>query len=353
MSSDISERLISQVKESSERNTLLVIRGGDTKSFYGRLPEGQSLDVLSHSGVINYQPTELVVTARAGTTLTELEQLLDEHGQMLPFEPPHFGDKATIGGTVACGLSGPARPYRGAVRDYVLGVTLLDSAGNVKRFGGEVMKNVAGYDVSRLVTGSLGTLGVLLDISLKVLPKPRQEVTLVQQLEGSTAVQSFNTWAGKPLPISAICLVDERAYIRLSGTESGLKTARNYLGGEELKNGSAFWSGIREHSHGFFNKGEVLWRLSLPPQKPCPVLAGKQLIDWGGAQRWLFADDEPELLRRKVESIGGHAIQFRGGDRSGLVFHPLSRSMFQLHKNLKKSFDPKGIFNRGRMYPDW
>lgn len=353
MSADIAERLVGRIKEANERDTPLVIRGGNSKSFYGRLPEGLSLDVRSHCGVINYQPTELVMTARAGTTLDELEQILGEHGQMLPFEPPHFGDDATIGGTIACGLSGPARPYRGAARDYVLGVTMIDGAGNAKHFGGEVMKNVAGYDVSRLVTGSLGTLGVLLDVSFKVLPRPRREITLVQQLDEAQAVKRFNEWAGKPLPVSAACFVDGRAYVRLSGTESGTRAACNDLGGETLADGEAFWRSIREHSHPFFNRGDVLWRLSVPPQKECPPFPGAQLIDWGGAQRWLFTQDPPEVVRQKTVTAGGHAARFRGGDRTGMVFHPLSAAMTRLQKKLKRTFDPNGILNRGRLYPDW
>ena len=353
MSADISDKLAEQVREANSREMPLVIQGGGSKSFYGRLPEGQLLDTRGHHGVVNYQSTELVVTVRSGTLLRELEQVLAEQGQMLPFEPPHFDDSATIGGTVACGLSGPARPYRGAVKDFVLGISVVNGTGEIQRFGGEVMKNVAGYDVARLMTGSLGTLGLILDVSLKVLPKPREEITLVHSISESEAINWFNQLATKPYPLSGACYVNERAYIRLSGSASGIKSARSKIGGEEIPNSDAFWRKLREHTHHYFDQDGPLWRLSLPPTVNALDIGADQLVDWGGAQRWMISDAPVEAVRANISRVGGHATLFRGADRTREVFQPLPAAMHALQKKLKQAFDPNAVLNRGRMYSDW
>jgi glycolate oxidase FAD binding subunit len=329
------------------------VRGSGSKSFLGRATAGDALDVSTHAGIVNYQPTELVLTARCGTTLEEIEAALAEHGQMLPFEPPRFGPGATIGGTIACGLSGPARPYLGAARDLVLGTRVLTGRGEVLRFGGEVMKNVAGYDVSRLMTGALGTLGVLLEVSMKVLPLPAARRTLVQERTPAEAIELMNRWAGRPLPVTATCHDGERLYVRLSGAEMGVTQAAKDIGGEPLAKDQDFWRDkIREQGHGFFAGASPLWRLSVPQATPPMELPGKQLLEWGGAQRWLRTDADAETVRRAAQRAGGHATLFRGGDRGGEVFQPLPPALAALHRNLKRAFDPQGLLNPGRLYAD-
>lgn len=349
---DLTKHLQETVRQAAAKGTVLRIRGGDTKAFYGRATNGTPLDVSAHRGVVSHEPTELVVTARAGTRLGKLEAALAEHNQWLPFEPPHFGETATLGGAVASGLSGPARPYTGAVRDFVLGATCINGRGERVSFGGQVMKNVAGYDVSRLMAGAMGTLGVLLEISLKVLPRPQHELTLALAADASSAITTMNAWAAEPLPISASCYDGEVLRVRLSGTESGLRSARAKIGGEEVADGAAFWTQLREHRLPFFEADAALWRLSVRPASRAPMLEGKWLIDWGGAQRWLITELPADAVRKEASGAGGHALLFRGGDRSSEVFHPLSPGLRILHRRLKEAFDPQGIFNPGRLYSD-
>ncbi len=332
----------------------LDITAGNSKRFLGRTPHGEALDVSGHRGILSHEPKELVITARAGTPLAEIEAALAAQGQMLPFEPPHFGDSATLGGTIAAGLSGPRRPYAGSARDFVLGARVLNGKGEILRFGGEVMKNVAGYDVSRLMSGAMGTLGVLLDISLKVLPIPAKELTLVIASDTPAAIRRFNELAGKPLPLSAAACDGERAYLRLSGAQTAVEAASKSIGGDRLEDGESFWdTRIREQGHAFFAGDTPLWRLSLPPGAPGVTFQRKCLIDWGGALRWVRSDKEPQAIFRGVAAIGGHATLFRGGDRDGPVHQPLSAPLMTIHKRLKHAFDPQGLFNRGRLYPEF
>lgn len=347
MDADLTEQLAERVRAAHAAGTPLAIVGGGTKAWLGRPVQGERLDVSGHRGIVSYEPTELTLTARAGTPLAEIEAVLAERGQRLAFEPPHHGASATLGGTVACNLSGPARPYAGACRDFVLGVRILNGRGEVLRFGGEVMKNVAGYDLSRLMAGAQGTLGVLLEISLKVLPRPAAELTLALELDAAAAVERFNLWAGQPLPITAACHVGERAYVRLAGAESAVRAARLKLGGEVMDAGEVFWASVRELRHGFFGAPGSLWRLSLPPAAPVdPRL--HQFIDWGGAQRWLYSET-PQW--EAAAAAGGHATCLRGRERTQ-VFQPLASGLLALHQRLKAAFDPKGILNRGRLYPE-
>nr|VFJ94745.1 MAG: glycolate oxidase FAD binding subunit [Candidatus Kentron sp. H]VFJ95638.1 MAG: glycolate oxidase FAD binding subunit [Candidatus Kentron sp. H]VFK01881.1 MAG: glycolate oxidase FAD binding subunit [Candidatus Kentron sp. H] len=335
------------------------IIGGNSKHFLGRTPTGRPLPVAEHRGIVSYEPKELVITARCGTPLAEIETTLAERGQMLPFEPPHFGPSATLGGTIATGLSGPRRPYAGSARDFVLGVRLINGRGEVLRFGGEVMKNVAGYDISRLVTGAMGTLGLLLETSLKVVPLPDEEITLVREHGPEEAIALMNTWAARPLPLSGACFQGGRLYLRLSGAASAVHAARERLGGESVADGARFWSDLREQRHAFFAGNHTpLWRLSVPPATP-PMswLAGKWLLEWGGGQRWLRtglpAGDLPaDEIRRAARAAGGHATLFRGGDRKAEVFHPPDPILAGLHRRLKEAFDPRGLFNPGRLYSD-
>ena len=308
---DISQKLADAVREAAANHALLAIQGNGTKAFYTGALSGTPLDVTGHRGVVSYEPTELVITARAGTPLAEIEAALAERGQMLGFEPPYFGEAATLGGTIACGFSGPRRPYAGAARDFVLGAKIINGKGEILRFGGQVMKNVAGFDVSRLMVGAFGTLGVLLEVSLKVLPKPARELTLAFEMNAAEAVKQMNAWAAQPLPLSAACHADDTLYFRLSGTESGVRAAQAKLGGNAVENSERFWREIREHRLNFFQNGSPLWRLSIPSATPPIDLPGKWLTDWGGAQRWLKSDTPAADIRQETEEVGGHATLFR------------------------------------------
>lgn len=343
-----------------KRKKPLRIHGGGTKHFYGNPIKGQGntqlVDATAYHGIIDYEPTELVVTARVGTRLADLEAALDQHGQMLAFEPPYFGESATLGGCVATGLSGPRRAAAGSTRDFVLGVRMLNGQGEDLSFGGQVMKNVAGYDISRLMAGSMGTLGMLLEVSLKVLPKPAAEITLCMQMNETVAIEKMNQWAGRPLPISATCYVNDKLFIRLSGTESAVRAAQIKLGGEELREGEIFWRSVREQTHVFFQSDMPLWRLSVKSTIPPLSLSGKQLMEWNGGLRWLqFNDDvKAEIIRKTAKDAGGHAILFRSNKSESdiSVFHPLDPGMLRIHRALKEKFDPSGIFNPGRLYPE-
>ncbi len=349
---DIAEALAGEVEQAFRDRAALCIRGSGSKDFLGREPAGRKLDVSRHRGVISYEPTELVLTARSGTRLSEIRDVLADQGQMLAFEPPAFGDEATLGGTIAAGLSGPRRPYAGSARDFVLGVTMLNGQGESGRFGGEVIKNVAGYDVSRLMAGAMGTLGVLLDVSLKVLPRPEAERTRVFKLSAAAALEKLTTLGRLPIPLSGAAWMEGRLYVRLSGSASGVSAAERELIGEPLaeKEAAGFWTGLREHRLDFFADDRPLWRLGLPPAAPELGLDGKGLIDWGGGQRWLFSALPAETIRDRAAAAGGHATLFRGGDRREAIFHPLSQAMLALHQRVKAALDPAGIFNPGRLY---
>jgi glycolate oxidase FAD binding subunit len=349
---EIRERIIA----ANTAKTPLRIRGGGTKDWYGQSLQGEILDTRAYSGIISYEPTELVITARCGTPLAELEARLAEQNQMLAFEPPHFGTGATIGGAIASGLSGPRRQAAGAVRDFVLGAALIDGRGNLMHFGGQVMKNVAGYDVSRLLAGSLGTLGFIAEVSVKVLPRPMMESTLQFAVDQADALRLLNEWGGQPLPISASAWHDGVLCVRLSGAEAAIHSARLRLGGEELNDAPAYWTSLREQEHAFFHSlhGSMgLWRLSVPSTSMPLHLPGEQLIEWGGAQRWLKSDADAVTVRRIVQEVGGHATFFKGSDKEAGVFQPLTPTLAKIHRNLKTEFDPAGIFNPGRMYKEW
>ena len=349
------QQLSEAIREAAQKRSPLCVRGGRTKDFYGGVPHGSPLDAASYSGIVEYEPTELVITARGGTPLAEVEAALLSSGQMLPFEPPHFGAFATLGGCVAAGLSGPRRAYAGAVRDFVLGVRMLDGQGNDLKFGGQVMKNVAGYDVSRLMAGSLGTLGVLLEVSLKVLPAPPMEATLRLRCSDADALKLMNEWAGKPLPVTATAWFDGNLGVRLSGASPAVEAAIGKIGGETVDpgRGARLWAGIREQTDPFFAGGAALWRLSVKSSAPPLALPGSQLIEWGGALRWLRSDAPAAAVRAAASAAGGHATLFRGGDRAAGVFQPLSDGLMQIHRRLKQTFDPAGILNPGRLYPDF
>lgn len=352
----IAEQFRQQIRAASAAGKPLRLRGGGTKDWYGQQLAGEVLDTRAYAGIIDYEPTELVITARCGTPLAEIEAALAARNQMLAFEPPHFGPGATVGGVVACALSGPRRASAGAVRDFVLGAVLMDGHGERLDFGGQVMKNVAGYDVSRLLAGSLGTLGLILEVSLKVLPLPLREATLRLDCAEIAALRLLNEWAGKPLPISASCWHDGVLSVRLSGAEAAVSAALQSLGGAVLApdDAAAFWQSLREQTHAFFAGAGSLWRLSLPPHASAMILKGRQLIEWGGAQRWLKLDGDADAagsarIRQAVAAAGGHATLFRGGDKVVGVFHPLAPAIATIHQRLRQAFDPAGIFNPHRM----
>ncbi len=352
----IIQQLSETVREASANKTPLRIVGGGTKDFYGNPTTGETLSTAAYRGIVEYEPTELVITARSGTPLAEIEAALNDKGQMLAFEPPHFGANSSLGGCIAAGLSGPRRPYAGAARDLVLGVRILDGTGADLRFGGQVMKNVAGYDVSRLMAGAMGTLGVILEVSLKTLPLPATEITLRQQHNQADAIRLMNTWAGQPLPISATAWCGADLGIRLSGAASAVEAARKKLGGEvvEAAQAETFWRGIRNHNDPFFKSEPALWRLSVKSTAPVFTLPGTQLIEWSGALRWLQTTASAEAMRSAAANAGGHATLFRGsggGDHRSDVFHPLSPALAAIHRKLKQTFDPAGILNPGRLYP--
>ena len=341
-----------RIRAAAARNTPLRIRGGGTKDFYGEPCAGEILDTRPLAGIVDYEPTELVITAGAGTPLADIEAAIRARGQMLAFEPPHFGAGATLGGCVAAGLSGPRRASAGAVRDFVLGVRILDGRGDSLRFGGTVMKNVAGYDVSRVIAGSLGTLGLVTEVSLKVLPVPVAEITLRLEKSAAEAIALMNEWGGRPLPISATCHCDNLLTVRLSGAAAAVRTARDRIGGEEVSDAAAFWTAVREQTLPFFAGAQTLWRLSVKPTTPPLNLPGPQLTEWGGALRWLAGDGDARLVREAAAYAGGHATLFRARDRAAGAFQPVTPALATLHRRLKAAFDPAGIFNPGRMYPD-
>jgi glycolate oxidase FAD binding subunit len=360
--------LIDRVQTARSAGAQLCIRGGGSKDFYGEVPHGEALDTRVLEGVSSYEPTELVVTARCGTSLTELESLLAIKGQCLPFEPPHFGDPdlgarhrgATVGGMVAAGLSGPSRAAVGSVRDHVLGATLLNGKGEVLSFGGQVMKNVAGYDVSRLLAGSMGTLGVILEVSLKVMPVAPATVTLRLEMDQVTALARLNEWGGQPLPLNASAWWAGNLIVRLRGALAAVQAARTRIGGDlvEPEFAAPFWDGLRDHDDEFFAKahaavatGASLWRISVPSITPALSLSGEVLIEWGGAQRWLCSAMPASAVRDLAARAGGHATLFQARDKAAGVFAPLQSPLDRLHRELKKAFDPSGIFNPGRLYP--
>jgi glycolate oxidase FAD binding subunit len=349
MADDFINGLVARVKDHAARKAPLRIRGGGTKEFLGAPGAGELLDVSACAGIVAYEPRELVLTVRAGTRLADIERALAAEGQMLPFEPPRFGEAATIGGTVACNLSGPRRPYAGAARDFVLGARIVNGKGEDLSFGGRVIKNVAGYDVSRLMAGAYGTLGILTELSFKVLPRPVAEATLAFEMDEATMIAKVNQWAGQPLPLSATAWEPGVLRIRLSGAASAVAAARAKLGGNEVADGPAYWEALREQKLAFFDASQPLWRLSVA-QTAAPLgLAMPQLIEWGGGQRWLVGDAALGTIREAAQKGRGHATRFRGGDTAGGTFHPLAPAIAKIHRRLKDAFDPAGILNPGRL----
>ena len=347
---DATQELVDRVQHATAQRMPLRIVGGDTKRFLGRQVADDVLHMTGHAGIVSYDPAELVITARAGTRLADVEAELAANGQRLPFEPPSFGEAATIGGTVACGLSGPARASSGPLRDYVLGVRVLAGDGRVLRFGGEVMKNVAGYDVARTMAGAFGTLGVLLDVSLKVLPLPPATRTLSLPLDASQALAILERYAGTALPLTASCWTAGSLSLRFEGSERTLDDVQRRVGGTVVQDATNFWRSIREQTHRFFNGPGALWRLHLPASAPASP-QGETLIEWNGTQRWHVLGSGS--MFDVAVAAGGHATLFRPTGPADHVFTRPAEPLLRLHASLKKVFDPAGILNPGRMYPDF
>lgn len=348
--SDISSEFQQQVLEAFHNGTPLNIVGSGSKAFLGSASKGQTVDVSKHRGIVEYDPRELVLTARSGTPLQEIEAALAEANQMFAFEPPHFGAGATLGGTIACGLSGPRRPYSGSARDFVLGCKLLNGRGEILGFGGKVMKNVAGYDVSRLMAGAFGTLGILMEISLKVLPRPAASITVARECSPAEAITGMSNLLGRPHPVDGACYHGDRCHVRISGSAQAVREARNKIPGDVLPDADAFWHALREHELPFFQRNRTLYRVVVKPATPPLSIEGAWLPDWGGAQRWLYSDEDSATIRHRVELAGGHVTIFRGGGQADEKFQPLPAALLTIHQRLKAGFDPKDIFNRGRLY---
>ena len=366
MNTDTSQQLQQQIqrayeKSSAGQSSTLCIVGGNSKHFYGHPVSAETLDVSGHRGVLSYEPTELVITARAGTPLTDIEKLLDQHGQMLPFEPPAFGDSATIGGTIACNFSGPRRAYSGAARDFLLGCKIINGKGEILSFGGEVMKNVAGYDVSRLMAGAIGTLGVLLEVSLKVLPKAELEMTQLLHGSSAEALARMHAWSQTPLPLSATSFHDSTLRVRLSGAAKAVKAAVQTIGGETMADAEHYWQQLKEHQLDFFTPDKPLWRISLASDNDSFAAESGHddqdfLFEWGGALRWLKSDAPAEIMQKAAAEVDGHAVLFRNSAQKHPIqpgiFQPLTPGLLHIHKNLKQAFDPANILNPGKLYPE-
>jgi glycolate oxidase FAD binding subunit len=343
-----------RILAAAARREVVRIRAGGTKDFYGNSPHGSVLDPRSCSGIVLYEPTELVIVAQGGTTLEEVESTLEQHHQMLAFEPPRFGGHATVGGCIASALAGPRRcavgSSGGGVRDFILGLKLLDGQGRLLKFGGRVIKNVAGYDLARMMVGSLGIFGVIVEACFKVVPKPMREMTLRFEVDEPTALSTLSGWSERPLPISGSVWYRGALHVRLSGSRAALGAAQ--IGGEELEplEASRFWMSVREQTHPFFASDEPLWRLSLPQASPSVGIATDQMIEWHGALRWIRSNQPADAIRASAHRLGGHATLFRGGDRTQGAFSPLTPALLAIHKRLRAEFDPRGIFDAGRMY---
>lgn len=359
-SNDISEALVEQVRQTIDSGATLRIVGGDSKASLGNQVGDDGSSVLStraHEGIISYDPTELVVTVRAGTRLSELNNALSEAGQMLPFDPPDW-QGSTIGGVIACGLSGPRRPFSGAARDYVLGTRVINGQAQDLSFGGQVMKNVAGYDVSRLQVGAWGTLGVLLDVSMKVLPKPELELTVRQQCK-QNELAAFAPLMRKPIPLSGAMLINDSRYLRLSGSDAAVRVAAADLGGDIVSD-DKLWQSVRDHTHPFFtaaykaaeDRNNTLWRVSVADYMPSLEIPGDWLYEWAGGQRWLLTAAPASEVFRVVENAQGHATRYSVAGPDDAAFQPLNGAMQTLQTRVRNSFDPHRLFNRGRFHPE-
>jgi glycolate dehydrogenase FAD-binding subunit len=339
-----------KISAAIEHEQPLKIMGGNSKAFLGRDIVGTQIDMSDYSGVISYEPTELYITVRAGTLLNDVKQLLAEQGQMLAFEPPEVNEKTTMGGVVATGLSGPRRPYAGSVRDFVLGIRCVNGLARELSFGGQVIKNVAGYDLSRLMTGAFGTLGVITEITLKVLPIPEFELSGFKEVPLQEVLDVMHEISSRAVPVSACCYDGKKMFIRFSGNEKVVKKSLKAGSFEEYKEGKKFWSELRDYNLPIFHSDKPIWRLSVPSTSNVNLENDDYLIDWGGAQYWFASDRITNEIFTMAEELGGSAQLFRSGDHNGDVFQPLADGLFKLQQELKQAFDPHRILNREKMY---
>lgn len=351
---DSKQEITSQVQDAFQLNKILNISAGNTKQFYGRAIDAETLSLAEHSGIIEYEPSELYITARSGTKLNDIERIIKAENQIIPCEPPHFGANATLGGMIASGLSGPRRATAGAIRDCMLGTEIINGKGENLKFGGKVMKNVAGYDVSRLMCGALGTLGVLMTATLRLLPEPETEQTIVLSCSAEEAIKKMNTWASTSMPISANYYDGKNLYLRLSGSSTAVQTCINNIGGDKTNDNNAFWNDVKEQTTDFFRMNVPIWRISVAPNTAPIDISGACVMEWNGGLRWHATEENADSIRRKVEQVGGHATVFRqvNIETSTIenVFHPLPQTSLNLHQKLKQVFDPAGILNPGKMY---
>lgn len=343
--------IVSQVQEAFHSKQPQCITAGNSKNFYGRKIQGTELSLINHAGITEYEPSELYIKARSGTPLSEIEKIIAAEKQMLPFEPPHFGPTATFGGMTATGLSGPRRVSHGAVRDCILGVEIINGKGEVLQFGGKVMKNVAGYDVSRLMCGAMGTLGVLTSITVRLNPMPVCEKTIAISTNCQEAILKMNELARKPIPITATFYDGSELYIRISGSLSTIDKCTEMIGGDEIDKADLFWTNVREHTHEFFFTELPLWRISVPSSTDILNIEGVYVMEWNGALRWYATDANADAIRDEADRAGGHACLFRGIDRKD-VFHPLAHATRLINLKLKQTFDPAGILNPGKIYAE-
>lgn len=347
--SDQTAALVQQVADAATQHTALRIRGGDSKAFLGCRFDGELLDTRTHTGIVEYEPNELVITVRSGTKLDEIDEVLDQNGQMLGFEPPGYSPSATIGGTFACNQSGPARPWRGSVRDSVLGVRLINGRGQHLRFGGRVIKNVAGFDASRLQAGAFGSLGVITELSLKVLPQPQSSITLIHELDARTSIRRMNELAGTPAPVTAAAWMSGSQYIRLAGNRASVEAAARQIGGDETD--SAVWKNLRNFNSPIFlqNNGQTLWRLSVSATSE-KIISDDVIIDWAGALRFVRNNHSLGEMSEAAAESGGHATRLNhNADGTDFMQQP-EPAVRALHERLKLAFDPNSIFNPGRLY---
>jgi len=352
----LAREIAASVESAYASKTPLNIIGAGTKSFLGQQAENLTpLRVTGHTGIIEYDPAELVLVARAGTPLKDIEEVLGINRQMLGFEPPFVEAGATLGGAVAAGLAGPRRAYAGAVRDFILGAGFVNGKGETITAGGKVIKNVAGFDLFRPMARSMGTLGVLLKIALRVLPLPELEKTLLhEETDERAALEKMNRWPGKTQAISAATWDGKMIHIRLSGSASGVEHARSQIGGDYLE-ASNYWQDLNNFRLDFFRQAGRLWRISLAPMseplgKHAADEYARQLIDWGGAQRWLKSAASPSTIRKRAVQLGGHAECF-SADPAVDTFHPLEGKLLAVNQSFKAALDPAGILNPGRLQP--
>lgn len=345
---DLSQQLEQQVEHACATKTPLNIQAGNTKLHLGRECSGEVVSMAGHSGVIDYNPTELVISARAGTSISELNKILAEQHQRLPFEPPSFAGKATIGGTVAANQSGPSRPWFGGVKDSLLGLGLINGYGEAMQFGGQVMKNVAGFDVSRLQCGAMGSLGLITNVSIKVLPAFKARQTKTFEMSAEQALEAMQKWANLSLPITGMCHVKVQnqslLYVRLQGGESGVASASQLLGGQKLLPDAAqeFWQAVKEGDLVKPQAHDTLWRWSGASDTPISAVPNACLINWAGSERW--------ILDSSVKPTVDGLTQHQGGDRLAEVYGLVSAPQQALQQRIKDAFDPHGVFNPGRLY---